>query len=379
MKRFLLFIVLLLSIVVGRAETWTPVGQVQWTEGALTGKQYVWGGIKRDLHQTWSTIIERSDSRSGVFRMQPYANDVLRSVTSSVLGSENVYVYLHIENPEQVYLDYYIRPAYISGNVRHYFHVWQKCPENGFDSKYYGKIIDNAIVFPVGSFLMDDLTDGSNKTKPSSLASSSRFEHVIEFPNGIPDYTPTPETWVKIGQGYWVDPFWYWTSNDSPVEKNIEIEKSVQHPDRYRTKVFNDAEYISINVGDPNKVYISPYSHENSTGTIMTVTQNCAENGMSGSKYGTLSSGKITIPGDCFVSSSTSGNYATCSSSRKCEITFPEGFDNPLAEDNGVFMGIIGFNDEINRKPLSLLSESTKGDFTSFVNELQMGNATLLY
>lgn len=42
-------------------------------------------------------------------------------------------------------------------------------------------------------------------------------------------------------------------------------------------------------------------------GTIITVTQNCAENGMDGSKYGILSNGKVTIPGDSFVASFLTG------------------------------------------------------------------------
>ena len=98
---------------------------------------------------------------------------------------------------------------------------------------------------------------------------------------------------------------------------------------------------------------------------------------MYGAKYGTLSNGKVTIPGDCFVYSVSGGSPTTCSSSRKCEITFPEGF-NELRGD-GVFMGIIGFNDEIKTKPISLLNEDSKGEFMSFVDGLQMGNATLLY
>ncbi|MDE5842173.1 MAG: hypothetical protein K2H35_00365, partial [Muribaculaceae bacterium] len=199
--------------------------------------------------------------------------------------------------------------------------------------------------------------------------------HKIVLNDDILEYTPTPDTWVNIGQGHWVDPFWTRASNSQPLEMDVEIEKSVQHPDRYRTKIFSDADYITINTENRGKVYISPYSCSNTSGTIMTVTQNCAENGMSGSKYGILTNGKIKIPGDCFLSPS----LTTCSSTRKCEITLPDGFDNPLPEDNGVFMGIIGFNDEIKRKPISLLNESSKGEFTSFVNELQMGNATLLY
>lgn len=159
----------------------------------------------------------------------------------------------------------------------------------------------------------------------------------------------------------------------------ISIEKSVQNPGKYRTKIYED-KYVFIHTENPSKVYISPYSTTNSQGTVVMVSQNCAENGMSGAMYGTLSDGKMTIPGDYFVitfeglTGSDIGN-----SSRKCEIVFPEGFDNPLPENNGIFMGVIAFNDEIYRKQLSVLDETTKEDFTSFINDLQMGNATLLY
>ncbi|MDE6002676.1 MAG: hypothetical protein K2G76_04190, partial [Prevotella sp.] len=125
---------------------------------------------------------------------------------------------------------------------------------------------------------------------------------------------------------------------------------------------------------------ISSYSVTNSQGVKTVITQNCPENGLNGSQYGTLSNGKITIPGDYFIASVPStGETMTCDASRKCVITLPDGFDNPLPEDNGVFMGIIAFNDEIARKPISLLNNDTKEDFTSFVDGLQMGNATLLY
>ncbi len=123
------------------------------------------------------------------------------------------------------------------------------------------------------------------------------------------DYTPTPETWVNIGKGHWVDPFWTWKINEQsvPVEGDIKIEKSVQHPDRYCAKIYTDADYVTINTENPGEVCISPYSTVSTDGTIITVTQNCAENGMDGSKYGILSNGKVTIPGDSFVASFLTG------------------------------------------------------------------------
>lgn len=152
----------------------------------------------------------------------------------------------------------------------------------------------------------------------------------------------------------------------------------MQHPERYRTKVFSDADYVIMNIEDPNRVYITPYSHVNSEGTIVTVTQDCTENGMSGSKYGTMIDGIIVIPDNCFIVSSYAGS-STVATGRNCVIELPNGFDNSIYKDSGVFMGIIGFNDELTRKPISLLNEETKYEFTSFVNGLEMSNLTLLY
>ena len=345
-----------MSINIGKAETFKPVGKAEWVEGIMDFKSQF-------DSKSWMVTLEQSIDRPEVFRLQPYLN---HPYVSDFLKSCNVYVYIHIDANDKVYIDRF--RYYYHWDSTWYYDISQRCPENGFDVAYYGTVDNNVVSFPVESFCFGGYHVDTFYSKSI---------HRIIFPEGVLDFTPTIETWVNIGRGYWVDPFW--TSNSQPLEMDVEIEKSVQHPDRYRTKIFSDADYVIINTENPGKVYISPYSHVNSEGTIMTVTQNCAENGMSGSKYGTLTNGKIKIPGDYFVSSSSEGNITTCSSSRKCEITLPDGFDNPLPEDNGVFMGIIGFNDEIKRKPISLLNESSKGEFTSFVNELQMGNATLLY
>lgn len=365
MKKLFLICLILFGALRASAETWTPVGQVQWTEGALTGQG-------SGYHKTWNVSVERSDTRPKVFRLQPYASHPLDSY------SDNVYVYLHTENPKQVYIEYYKYYYYSYSRYIYYFHVWQRCPENGFDSKYYGNIVDSSsIEFPVGSFAVD-YTSSSSQTEPSSSAKYSAYIHKIVFPEGVLDYTPAEESWVNIGKGRWEDPYRNNNNGDS-YTANVDVEKSVQHPYNYRISL-QEGDYINIYTENPSKVYISSYSLTSSQGTQVTVTQNCPENGLSGSQYGTLSNGKITIPGDYFIASVPStGETMTCDASRKCVITLPDGFDNPLPEENGVFMGIIAFNDEIARKPISLLNNDTKEDFTSFVDGLQMGNATLLY
>ena len=56
----------------------------------------------------------------------------------------------------------------------------------------------------------------------------------------------------------------------------------------------------------------------------------------------------------------------------------------PVAEDDtpakeGLYLGIIGFNQELYTMPLGLLNQDTKHDFESFVDVLAMHNGTILY
>ncbi len=47
--------------------------------------------------------------------------------------------------------------------------------------------------------------------------------------------------------------------------------------------------------------------------------------------------------------------------------------------ETGLYLGIIGFNEELNQKPLSLLKSSSNYGFENFVNNLQKKDGTILY
>lgn len=47
--------------------------------------------------------------------------------------------------------------------------------------------------------------------------------------------------------------------------------------------------------------------------------------------------------------------------------------------DTGVYLGIIGFNDHLTTKPISMLNNLTRSEYISFINGLTMKNGTLLY
>lgn len=200
-----------------------------------------------------------------------------------------------------------------------------------------------------------------------------------QFPEGVLGYTSEPETWVKVGNGQWTDPLWLWDL-ETPLVKTVDIERSIQHPEVYRTKPFSDSEYVKIYTENPSKVYVTPYSHANTNNDIMIVTQRCQENGVNESYYGTLKDGVITIPGNYFRSNKQgSTSYTAGDSNRKLEIILPDGFNDPIEEDNGIFMGIVSFSDKLNNKPISLLNKYTEPEFTAFVDNMEMANATLLY
>lgn len=365
------------TIFATNAETWTPVGQVQWTEGALTAQNNDDILGHWNYNKTWNVSIERSDNRTGVYRLQPYTSNPYSNFPYHI--SDNVYVYLHTENPQAVYMEYFI--YYFNYNYSYaYYHVFQRCPENGFDSKYYGSIIDDkTIEFPIGSFAVDKLSNSTKLSAPTSSTKYSTAVHKIVFPDGVLDYTPAEETWVNIGLGRHSDPFFYRTTDDGnkvPWGGLTYIEKSAHYPGKYRY-IMGEG-YVVVNTENPNNVYIKPYLYRNNN-ILFTITQMCPENGYNNmSNYGTLKNGKITIPKSSFIitaegySSSQSANYDYI-------LTLPDGYDNPIEEENGVFMGIVAFNDQLTRKQISILNESTIDDFTSFVDGLQMGNATLLY
>lgn len=56
----------------------------------------------------------------------------------------------------------------------------------------------------------------------------------------------------------------------------------------------------------------------------------------------------------------------------------PKADDNVPAKE-GLYLGIIGFNQELYTMPLGLLNQETKHDFESFVDGLTMQNGTILY
>ncbi|MDE7135334.1 MAG: hypothetical protein K2N91_01770, partial [Muribaculaceae bacterium] len=92
MRKLLLFIVLLTSIVVGRAETWTPVGQVEWVEGIVTKLSDDFQG------KQWMVTIERSSDFPYIYRMQPYID---HPVSQKSTGGE----YKNCKDPVYVYIN----------------------------------------------------------------------------------------------------------------------------------------------------------------------------------------------------------------------------------------------------------------------------------
>lgn len=373
-RKALLLLLALFGTVAVQAELWTPVGEVEWTEGALTGWDSSW-------NKTWKVAVERSDTRHGVFRLQPYANHPLPD------RNDNVYVYLHAENPDKVYLEYY---NYYYHYDRHdnypyyYYHVFQRCPENGFDVQYYGRIIDeNSIEFSPNSFSVNSVKYASSSRpgkwdNPSNNAKYSKAIHRIVFPDDVLGYTPPQESWVSVGTGHFVDPYFQFTEGEV-AEADVTVYKSTTRKDVYKLSPHYLNSDVYLHAEDPDKVYIDTYSVKSGDYTYE-FTQQCPENGSTLSQYGKLQDGVVEIPSEYFVARILeTSESATLSTDRKCVITLPEGYSKPIEEDHGIYMGLIAFNDQLQNKPIALLDETSKDEFTDFIDNMQMGNATLLY
>ena len=107
--------------------------------------------------------LEQSSTKPNVFRFQPYsrASESLGAAAYSYgdipYNDDNVYVYLHAKAKDKIYLEPYTW-FYFADNgftsEKYNLTVKQRCPENGYSSKYYGKLSDDGrtIVFPVGAF-----------------------------------------------------------------------------------------------------------------------------------------------------------------------------------------------------------------------------------
>jgi len=268
---------------------------------------------------------------------------------------------------------------YYNYDGNYYYHVFQRCPENGFDVQYYGKIVDkNSIEFPANSFAVDFKSSSTKQDAPSNSAKYSTAVHRIVFPDGVLGYVPPQETWVSVGTGHFVDPYFRFAEG-GVAETDVTVYKSTTRKDVYKFSPDYTGSDMYLHTGDPDKAYLETYSVKNGNYTFE-FTQQCPENGSTLSQYGKLQDGVVEIPSEYFVARVLeTSESATLSAGRKCVITLPEGYNRPIEEDHGIYMGLVSFNDELQNKPIALLNETSKEEFTNFVDNMEMGNATLLY
>ena len=135
--------------------------------------------------------LEQSSTKPNVFRFQPYTQASKNLGTAIYLSSywgnipyndDNVYVYLHAKAKDKIYLEpytwfYFGDNGYTS--KKYNLTVKQRCPENGYSSKYYGKLSDDGktIIFPIGAFE----TSGGYSGKTTYTTE----EFKLEFPTGV--------------------------------------------------------------------------------------------------------------------------------------------------------------------------------------------------
>ncbi len=70
---------------------------------------------------------------------------------------------------------------------------------------------------------------------------------------------------------------------------------------------------------------------------------------------------------------------ALCVSCKKNDDSSDSGGGNTGGNEEGIHLGIIGFNDDLYTKDISLLNNSTKYEFKTFISNLATANGTALY
>lgn len=422
------------------AETWTNVGTGTWHDNIVDTWRVSDSYPVND--KEWEVQIEQSDERPNVFRVQPYAQayKTLGTATypSAFYGhltykNSDAYVYIHVTGQNHVYIESFTY-LYYGGNSfdnePRYLTITQRCPENGFDCKYYGSHIctktDDKLMFYAGTF-------GETRQIGASATKTTRYNQSyisISFPQGVlnetiyekdlANYTMWSVNWDKIE---WYDgitssnlisssypinnkqitiPFW----EQSDTKPNtFRIQPYIQASSAFGTATYDgykyipykdDNVYVYIHAIDRDKIYIEPYTWYyfgvDGNGMIakyiLTVKQRCPENGYSNKYYGNLSDdGKtVVFPAGAFETSGRegSGRYTT----EEHLIVFPDGiltddvfnFIEPdPKDDSGIYMGVTSFNTTLKTLPIQRLSDSSKNTFFDFINGLQMDNATLLY
>ena len=441
MKRYLTLFALLWSTIILMAETWTNVGIGTWHDNIVDVYHIDDKYPVKDAR--WNVKIEQSDVRPNVFRVQPYANasNTLGAATaSSVYKDDDSYVYIHITARNRVYIENF-HITYYGANSEtsalYHLDVKQRCPENGFDSKFYGYVTtDECVVIGAKCLEIKQQKYSTDVGVPHYNTTYSQ----IMFPKGVITnniYDKSPQEyyncWTPRGSVMWCEGIVGANAIDAtnypitPDKKrwSVQYEKSDLRPNTFRMKPYtlasqtlgyakneifftnygwyreyipynDDTTYVKVHVLARDRVYIEPFSwsyygNNNATSSryYLSVKQRCPENGYSDKYYGVVNSDNKTIefPIGAFETEgylSGGSRYTT----DKHVIIFPanalndEVFNfvepNPT-DDNGIYMGIVSFNTKLKILAMQRLFNGSKKTFFDFINSMQMDNATLLY
>lgn len=188
-------------------------------------------------------------------------------------------------------------------------------------------------------------------------------------------------TWKYIGNGKWTDPVYIWNETGNALEFTVKFEVSSQSPFVFRLTPEEQYSHLFdnfiVHCENPQKVFIEPYKLLESGSEIWQIVE---ENGLhynQQSLYGTYNNGIINIPKGSFAFTDSKDFYTF--DDNGCKIVFPSGYSLPKRPESGVYMGLIAFNNIVTERSISQLNKSTRRFFTNFVDNMKVGNATLLY
>ncbi len=219
-------------------------------------------------YQEWDVTIEQSPSDPGVYRIQnPYrTNEFLKGLEGAVDMSDDLYIYLNMTDPEQVFFcDKNGEAAYFVNSGVNF------SPEYGemligSEANYALSNGEQPAPDDYGKFRNGNLTWGTKKMLVAMSATGN-----IYYANGDglfrvvwPGFEPAedPEnTWTTIGEAEFTDGWLYPLIGEDPVTVAVNVQQNGANPDLYR--LVDPFMYI---LGQPSEgifMYLDCTNHNN--------------------------------------------------------------------------------------------------------------------
>lgn len=314
---------------------------------------------------TWEVECWYNKDIPGYYRLaNPYITFPVNVNHSDVVDP---YMYLHMENPEQVYFESFCTGLNLNyGNIFLSTKAWNSIADDGLgmgevaDLGLFGSFVDGVVSFPIRSVVMslEKVSNGDWKEVNRNGALEIVFSDNSEDPVDPDPEDPTEEEWTSIGEATYTDECLsdIFSSIQSMTWK-VACEESTVVPGFYRVAnpyltipdeslrnyLTGGDEYLYVHTEDPTGVYMSTLDTGLDVGygsmLLRDIASTAIEAGMSPADLadmgylGTLSDGHITFPTGALqmLLPNYSSEWMTVNREGKWQLSLPGAPDYSIA------------------------------------------------